>query len=75
MTGENPGAAGPGTARSRKRTAILTAAERVFGTQGFQKTTMNDVAVAAHVSRPLLYRYFRDKAGLLNAVVERVLRE
>ncbi len=61
--------------RSRKRAAILDAAETVFGAQGFQKTSMSDIAVAAGVSRPLLYRYFHDKAGLLNAVVERVLRE
>lgn len=61
--------------RGRKQAAILDVAEAVFGIQGFQKTTMNDIAVAARVSRPLLYRYFRDKADLLNAVVERVLRE
>lgn len=62
-------------ARSRKEGSILCAAEAVFGAQGFRKTTMNDIAVAARVSRPLLYRYFRDKAGLLGAVVDRVLRE
>ncbi len=61
--------------RDRKRKAILDAAEALFGSQGYQKTAMHDVAVAANVSRPLLYRHFRDKAGLLNAVVERVLRE
>jgi len=71
----DPGSRPLKSTRSRKRTAILEAAEAIFGAQGFQKTTMNDVAVAADVSRPLLYRYFRDKTGLLNAVVERVLRE
>lgn len=62
-------------AASRRRKAILDAAEAVFGAQGYQKTTMGDVSVAAGVSRPLLYRYFQDKAGLLGAVVERVLEE
>jgi AcrR family transcriptional regulator len=75
MAGANSTSRPAASVRSRKQSAILDAAEAVFGAQGFQKTTMNDVAVAAHVSRPLLYRYFRDKAGLLNAVVERVLRE
>jgi AcrR family transcriptional regulator len=76
MSKEGPARSGAaGSARSRKRTAILDAAESIFGAQGYQKTTMSDVAVAAEVSRPLLYRYFHDKAGLLNAVVERVLRE
>jgi AcrR family transcriptional regulator len=63
------------TDRGRRQTAILDAAEAVFGAQGFQKTTMNDIAVAANVSRPLLYRYFRDKEGILDTVVERVVRE
>ena len=36
---------------------------------------MNDIAVAANVSRPLLYRYFRDKEGILDTVVERVVTE
>jgi AcrR family transcriptional regulator len=64
-----------GRARARKRNAILDAAERTFGEHGYQKTSMRDVADAAGVSRPLLYRYFRDKSGLLSAVVERVLEE
>lgn len=61
--------------RGAKERAILDAAEGLFGAQGFQKVTMGDIAAAAAVSRPLLYRYFEDKEGLLNAVVERVLRE
>ena len=61
--------------RGEKRSAILDAAETVFGAQGFAKTNMTDIAVAADASRPLLYRYFQDKEGLFEAVVERVLRE
>jgi len=62
-------------ATSRRRRAILDAAEDVFGAQGYVKTSMRDVSIAAGVSRPLLYRYFEDKAGLLGAVVERILEE
>jgi AcrR family transcriptional regulator len=61
--------------RDRTRRSILDAAESVFGAQGLQKTTMGDIATAAGASRPLLYRYFRDKEALFEAVVERVLRE
>jgi AcrR family transcriptional regulator len=61
--------------RGEKRSAILDAAETVFGAQGFAKTNMTDIAVAADASRPLLYRYFQDKEGLFEAVVDRVLRE
>jgi TetR/AcrR family transcriptional regulator len=61
--------------KRRREAAILDAAETLFGAHGFRKVTMGDVATAARVSRPLLYRYFSDKTGLLRAVVERVLRE
>lgn len=61
--------------RGAKEKTILDAAEDLFGARGFQKVTMGDIAGAADVSRPLLYRYFRDKEGLLDAVVERILRE
>ena len=64
-----------GIRRGEKRSAILDAAESVFGAQGFAKTTMTDVALAADASRPLLYRYFRDKEGLFEAVVDRVFTE
>ncbi len=57
------------------RDAILEAAEAAFGRNGFKKTTLEDVATAAHVSRPLVYRYFGDKRGLFAEVMERVLHE
>jgi AcrR family transcriptional regulator len=55
--------------RGTKETAILDAAESVFGARGFQKTTMNDIAVEAHVSRPLIYRYFRGTAHTVRLVL------
>jgi len=61
--------------RDQKKSSILDAAEAVFGSQGLQKTTMGDIASAAGASRPLLYRYFRDKEALFEAVVDRVLKE
>jgi AcrR family transcriptional regulator len=61
--------------RARKEAAILDAAETLFGAKGFQKTTIGDVASAAGVSRPLIYRAFTDKETLLAAVVERVYKE
>lgn len=61
--------------RDQTRSSVLDAAENVFGSRGLQKTKMGDVATAANVSRPLLYRYFRDKEALFEAVVDRVLRE
>jgi AcrR family transcriptional regulator len=57
------------------RATILDAAERLFGERGFRKTTLEDVAAAARVSRPLVYRYFGDKGVLFERVVDRVLKE
>jgi len=54
---------------------MLDAAERLFAAHGYQKTTMEDVASTAHVSRQLVYRYFNDKEELFEAVIDRVLRE
>lgn len=57
------------------RSRILDAAEAVFGVQGFRKTKLEEIAAAAGVSRPLVYRYFHNKGALYGVVVERVLRE
>ena len=61
--------------RPDTRNAILEAAERIFGERGFSKTTLEDIAGAAEVSRPLVYRYFGDKQELFRVVVDRVLKE
>jgi AcrR family transcriptional regulator len=61
--------------RPATRETILEAAEEIFGERGFSKTTLEDVAAAASVSRPLVYRYFGDKRQLFGIVVERVLNE
>lgn len=72
-------AVGPSTPRrpppraSRKYRAILDAAEALFGAQGFQKTGVDEIAAAAGVSKPLIYRYFRSKEHLFEVVVDRVI--
>ena len=44
-----------------RRDAILDAAMTAFFTRGFEKTSMDDIAKGAGLSRSLLYVYFRDK--------------
>lgn len=53
---------------------ILAAAAEVIGAYGFRKTSMEDVARRAGVSRVTLYRRFADKDALVNAVVLREVR-
>ena len=51
------------------RTTILQAAERCIQRHGIRKTTMDDVAREAGMSRPSVYRYFADREDLLLALL------
>lgn len=50
--------------------ATLQAALGVFIRYGYRRTTMNDVAAAAGISRPALYLKFKGKEALFAAIVE-----
>jgi AcrR family transcriptional regulator len=47
-----------------KRAAIMRAAERLFHNRRFHEVTLDEVAVAAHVGKGTIYRYFADKDDL-----------
>ena len=55
------------------RTAILDAAEDRFARQGFDATTIKQIAADAGVNSALLYYYFADKEALYGAVVTRFI--
>src|SRR5689334_11708617 len=64
--------------RWRRRAAdrpreILDAALTVFVAKGFAATKLDDVAVAAGISKGLLYRYFDNKAELFKEVIRQTL--
>jgi AcrR family transcriptional regulator len=44
----------------------------VFGERGFHPTSMNDVAEAAGVTKPVLYQHFRSKRDLYREVLTKV---
>src|SRR5690606_39517870 len=46
---------------ARRRQQLLEVALQVFGERGFHPTSMNDVAEAAGVTKPVLYQHFRSK--------------
>ena len=52
------------------RLQILEATERCFRQFGSYKTTLQDVAGEAKVSRRTVYRYFGDREGLVSAFIE-----
>jgi AcrR family transcriptional regulator len=60
-----------------RRDQLLAVAVEVFAREGFHATSMNDVAVKAGVTKPVLYQHFASKRELylelLSAVGERLL--
>ncbi|WP_171122568.1 MULTISPECIES: TetR/AcrR family transcriptional regulator [unclassified Ruegeria] len=57
-------------ALDEKTRAILESALRVFSTYGFKKTSMDDIAKGAGMSRPALYLYFENKEAILRKLTE-----
>lgn len=53
-----------------RRRELLDAADQVIRTQG-PDATMVDIAAAAGITKPILYRHFGDKGGLYRALAER----
>jgi AcrR family transcriptional regulator len=54
-----------------RRLLIVEAAGRLFGERGYDGTRLDDVAAAAGVTKPVLYRHFDDKTALYLALLER----
>jgi AcrR family transcriptional regulator len=55
----------------QRRLQFIDTALDVFATQGFDGTTVKDLADAAGVTQGLLYHYFPSKEALLQAALER----
>jgi AcrR family transcriptional regulator len=55
----------------QRRATIVEAAGRLFGARGYDGTRLDDVAAAAGVTKPILYRHFADKERLYLALLER----
>ena len=58
-------------ARERRRLRILDAAEELFAAHGFTKTTVDEIAQRAGVSKGLVYVHYDSKEELLRAVWSR----
>ena len=69
---KRPGTATPGErlARVERERLMLRAAGDAFATQGFHGSSMDDIARAAGITKPMLYRYFGSKEGLYAAYLQ-----
>jgi AcrR family transcriptional regulator len=62
----------PRLSASARREQLLDVALEVFARQGYHGTSMNDVADAAGVTKPVLYQHFESKRELYLALLESV---
>lgn len=61
--------------RAARKQQLLDVAEELFTQNGFGSTSIEDIARAAGVTRPILYNHFGDRDGILVACVARARRE
>jgi AcrR family transcriptional regulator len=54
-----------------RRMTILEAAGPLFGARGHDGVRLDEIAAAAGVTKPILYRHFTDKTALYLALLER----
>ncbi|MGA0596714.1 TetR/AcrR family transcriptional regulator [Enterovirga sp. CN4-39] len=59
----------------RRRGKVLAAAARLFATEEYGRVHMDDVALAADIAKPTLYRYFSTKEALFMAALEQTLQD
>jgi long-chain acyl-CoA synthetase len=59
--------------RDAKREAVILTAARLFTQNGFQGTSLDDIARSLAVSKPTLYHYISNKEEILFACVQRGL--
>lgn len=55
-----------------RKEEILDAAEKMFGTKGFDHTSTNDILEAVGIARGTLYYHFKSKEEILDGVIERI---
>nr|MCR5272795.1 TetR/AcrR family transcriptional regulator [Lachnospiraceae bacterium] len=55
-----------------RRNEILDAAEELFVTKGYDKTSTNDILDRVGIARGTLYYHFKSKEDILNAMIERI---
>lgn len=58
-----------------RKNEILDAAEHLFVTKGFDKTSTNDILSEVGIARGTLYYHFKSKEEILDALIMRFTQE
>jgi AcrR family transcriptional regulator len=56
---------------AERRTLIVEAAGQLFGERGYERTRLDEIAAAAGVTKPIIYRHFGSKRDLYLALLDR----
>jgi AcrR family transcriptional regulator len=56
---------------TERRALILREAGRLFAERGYEGTRLDDLAAAAHVTKPMVYRHFESKKALYVALLRK----
>lgn len=59
--------------KQQRKEEIIQAAEKVFFSKGFEKSTMDDIAEEAELSKGTLYLYFKSKEDLHMSVARKAI--
>ncbi|MDO4888718.1 MAG: TetR/AcrR family transcriptional regulator [Actinomycetaceae bacterium] len=57
--------------RSERREQLISVARQLFGTGGYDAVSIEEIAAAAEVSKPVVYEHFGGKEGLYQVIVDR----
>lgn len=58
---------------SERRTEIVDAAEILFASNGYARTSISDILEALNIAKGTFYHYFASKEALMDAVIERYI--
>jgi AcrR family transcriptional regulator len=59
---------------AQRREQLITIGRQLFAERGFDATSVEEVALRANVSKPVVYEHFGGKEGLYAVVVDREMR-
>ena len=57
--------------RAQRREQLITIARELFGAHGYDAVSIEEIASAAEVSKPVVYEHFGGKEGLYQVIVDR----
>jgi AcrR family transcriptional regulator len=78
MREESPAASRPRLSKDERRARILDAAAQVFADRGYESASLDEIAQAAGISKPVIYDHFASKKqlhiSLLDSQTDQLLR-